>query len=105
MMTRPPDLVLVAEALGNGAALVLTAVLFLLIVRTARSNFAMWLAAFCALLWSGASFSGTLLILGGMSPVSPQVWSAMRVEMVSSAIFPISFLLLWPIPEPAASWR
>jgi two-component system, LytTR family, sensor kinase len=104
-IARPPDLVLVSEALGNGAALVLTAVLFLLIIRTARSNFAMWLAAFCALLWSGASLAATLLILGGAAPDSAQVWIAKRAEMVSGGIFPLSFLLLWPVPLPADSWR
>jgi two-component system LytT family sensor kinase len=104
-IARPPDLVLVSEALGNGAALVLTAVLFLLIFRTARSNFAMWLAAFCALLWSGASLAATLLILGGAAPDSAAVWIAKRAEMVSGGIFPISFLLLWPVPLPADSWR
>lgn len=104
-MTTDRPLVLVAEALGNGAALMLTVVLFLLIVRTARSNFAMWLAAFCALLWSGACLSGTLLILSGYAPDSPAVWITMRAEMISGAIFPLSFLLLWPVPEPASNWR
>lgn len=105
MIPRPPDVVLVAEAVGNGAALVLTTMLFLLILRTARSNFAMWLAAFCALLWSGAGLSATLLMLNGLAPQSVPVWTAMRAEMVSGAIFPLSFLLLWPIPQPAGSWR
>jgi two-component system, LytTR family, sensor kinase len=104
-IARPPDLVLVSEALGNGAALVLTALLILLIVRTARSNFAMWLAAFCALLWSGASLAATLLILAGSTPDSPGVWIAKRAEMVSGGIFPLSFLLLWPVPLPSDSWR
>jgi two-component system LytT family sensor kinase len=102
---QPPDVVLVAEALGNGAALVLTAVLFMLILRTARSNFAMWLAAFCALLWSGASLTTCLLILSGGAPNSTAVWIAMRAAMASGVIFPISFILLWPLPEPAVGWR
>jgi two-component system, LytTR family, sensor kinase len=105
MIDRPPNLVLVAEALGNGAALVVTAVLLLLIVRTARSNFAMWLAAFCALLCVCACLSGTLLILAGTAPDSGAVWITKLAEIASGAIFPVSFLLLWPIPEPADSWR
>lgn len=104
-LDRPPDLVLVSEVLGNGAALVLTIVLLLLIVRTARSNFAMWLGAFCALLWIGGSLSGTLLILAGAAPESSAVWISKLAELAAGAIFPVSFLLLWPLPEPAGGWR
>jgi two-component system LytT family sensor kinase len=104
-IARSPDLVLVSEVLGNGAALVLTIVLLLLIVRTARANFAMWLAAFCALLWIGGCLSGTLLILGGARPLSPAVWISKIAELAAGSIFPISFLLLWPLPEPAGCWR
>jgi len=102
---RPPDLVLVSEVLGNGAALVLTVVLLLLIVRTARANFAMWLGAFCALLWIGGCLSGTILILAGAAPESSAVWTTRLAELAAGVIFPISFLLLWPLPEPADGWR
>ncbi len=104
-MPRPPDVVLVSETLGNGAALVLTIVLIMLIVRTARTNFAMWMAAFCALLWSGSSLTASLLCLSGIAPDSSAVWLASRGAMASGAILPISFILLWPIPEPAVGWR
>src|SRR5580700_10952642 len=85
---RPPDLVLVSEVLGNGAALLLTAVLLLLIVRTARTNLAMWLGAFCALLWIGGGLSGTLLILAGASPQSSTVWITHLAVLASGTIFP-----------------
>jgi two-component system LytT family sensor kinase len=102
---RPPDLVLVSEVLGNGAALVLTIVLLLLIVRTARANFALWLGAFCALLWIGGCLSGTLLLISGAGPQSSGLWISKLAELAAGAIFPISFLLLWPLPEPADHWR
>jgi two-component system LytT family sensor kinase len=102
---RPPDLVLVTEVLGNGAALAITVVLLLLIVRTARKNFAMWLGAFSALLWIGGCLSGTVLILAGASPVSSAVWNTHLAELAAGVIFPVSFLLLWPLPEPAGCWR
>jgi len=102
---RPPDLVLVSEVLGNGAALLITVVLLLLIVRTARTNRAMWLSAFCALLWIGGCLSGTLLMLAGAPPQSSAVWMTHLAVIASGAILPISFLLLWPIPEPAGGWR
>jgi two-component system LytT family sensor kinase len=104
-MPRPPDVVLVSETLGNGAALVLTIVLIMLILRTARTNFAMWMAAFCALLWSGSSLTASLLCLSGIAPDSSAVWLASRGAMASGAIIPISFILLWPLPEPAVGWR
>jgi two-component system LytT family sensor kinase len=96
---------LVSEVLGNGAALVLTVVLLLLIVRTARSNFAMWLGAFCAVLWIGGCLSGTLLILAGAPPQASSVWITKVAELLSGVLLPISFLLLWPLPEPAGGWR
>jgi two-component system LytT family sensor kinase len=102
---RPPDLVLVSEVLGDGAALLITVVLLLLILRTARTNLAMWLGAFCALLWIGGGLSGTLLVLAGAPPMSPTVWMTHLAVLASGAIFPISFLLLWPLPEPAGGWR
>jgi two-component system LytT family sensor kinase len=105
MMERPPALVLICEVLGNSAALILTIVLLLLIVRTARASFAMWLGAFCALLWIGGCLSGTLLVMAGASPLSSAAWIAKLAAISSGAIFPISFLLLWPLPEPADGWR
>jgi two-component system LytT family sensor kinase len=104
-MGRLPDVVLVSQVLGNGAALVVTIVLFLLVARTARSNFALWLAAFCALLWIGGGLWGTLLTLAGFAPKSPALWTTRVMELPSAAIFPISFLLLWPLPEPVGCWR
>ena len=100
-----PGLVCVAEALSYGAAVAVSVVLFLLIIQTARSNSAMWLSAFCALLWSGASLISTLMILKGASPMGPGVWMARFGQILSGALFPISFLLLWPVPEPARCWR
>ena len=96
---------MVSEVLGNGAALVLTVVLVLLIVRTARSNFAMWLGAFCALLWIGGSLTGTLLIQAGAPPQSSVVWITHLAGLASGVLLPISFLMLWPVPEPAGGWR
>jgi two-component system, LytTR family, sensor kinase len=104
-LDRPPDIVLVSEVLGNGAALLLTVVLLLLIVRTARTNFAMWLGAFCALLWIGGGLSSTLLILTGSTLQSRAVWITHLAGLASGGILPISFLLLWPLPEPAGGWR
>lgn len=100
-----PDIVLISEVLGNGASLVLTVVFILLIVRTARTNFAMWLGAFCALLWIGGSLTGTLLIQAGTPPQSPVMWITHLAGLASGVLLPISFLMLWPVPEPAGGWR
>ncbi len=105
IFVRPPNLVLVSEVLGNGAALLLTSVLLLLIVRTARASFALWLGAFSALLWIGGCLSGNLLILAGAAPQSSAVWYTKIAELAAGVIFPISFLMLWSLPEPAGGWR
>jgi two-component system LytT family sensor kinase len=92
------DYLLTAELLGFGSGTVLSILLALLVRRTANRRPGMVLLAVCGLQWNVFGLAMILVVLAGWNQRSLAVSLVHAVGASAGAIFPISFLQLWPPP-------
>jgi two-component system LytT family sensor kinase len=100
-----PDYLLTAELLGFGAGTVLSILLALLVYRADNRRPGTVLLALCGLDWNVFGLVMTLLMLAGAPQRSLAVNLAGAACSSAGAIFPLSFLQLWPPPLAHCQWR